>query len=116
MALGLSRGAGVMKGGAEAIASVLREARAVLDPLAAERTAELDAAFARHSLERDALQAAFVFVGSAAIAGTNGSSTSPKCVLASRGSSDGRMSTACIAMVPLDISSWSSPVAGSVAK
>ena len=71
MALGLSRGAGVMKGGAEAIASVLREARAFLDPLAAERTAELDAAFARHSLERDALQAAFVFVGSAAIAGMN---------------------------------------------
>ena len=51
--------------------SMLREAQAFLGPIAGERSAELDAAFAEHSLRRDALQAAFVFLGSAVIAGLN---------------------------------------------
>lgn len=51
--------------------SILREAQAFLGPLTAVRSAELDAAFAEHSLRRDALQAAFVFLGCAAIAGLN---------------------------------------------
>ena len=67
MALGLSRGAGVEGRRKQCIGP---PGGATPTP-AAERTAELDAAFARHSLERDALQAAFVFVGSAAIAGMN---------------------------------------------